>query len=72
MTADQVVILWVLSDLFNLFVLFRILGHDDNIADNWLNPVLGPVTTTILSYYIIVLSVNQSINIVIGRIYHDR
>lgn len=72
MTADQIVILWVLSDLFNLFVLFRILGHDDNITNSWLNPVLGPVATAILSYYIIVLSVNQSINIVIGRIYHDR
>ena len=72
MTADQVVILWVLSDLFNLFVLFRILGRDDNITNSWLNPVLGPVATAILSYYIIVLSVNQSINIVIGRIYHDR
>lgn len=72
MTADQVVILWVLSDLFNLFVLFRILGRNNNITDSWLNPVLGPVATAILSYCTIVLSVNQSINIVIRRIYHDR
>lgn len=71
MIENKIILLWMVADLFNAFVLLPIYWRRQDaptLGSGWNNPILGPVATCILTYYVVFISIIP----IIRRIYHGR
>lgn len=73
MTADIVAVIWMLAAMFNVFVILPVIDRAEAyISYRWFNPLVAPITTAIMAYYIVIKSIQQSIIIITRKHNNDR